>query len=113
MKWATNNPGLGNEHYSGLSSRAGCRGFSPATKRVATGYFYWKMEEKEPKEIPSRLIPRLPVVFTRQLEILVTTLTIMFLCLTILAFMTGNWLVSKYKNSYFAPPRGVEQKELH
>ena len=29
----------------------------------------------EPKEIPSRLIPRLPVVFTRQLEILVTTLT--------------------------------------
>ena len=28
----------------------------------------------EPKEIPSSLIPRLPVVFTRQLEILVTTL---------------------------------------
>ena len=28
----------------------------------------------EPKEIPSRLIPRLLVVFTRQLEILVTTL---------------------------------------
>ena len=27
----------------------------------------------EPKEIPSRLIPRLLVVFTRQLEILVTT----------------------------------------
>ena len=28
----------------------------------------------EPKQIPSRLIPRLVVVFTRQLEILVTTL---------------------------------------
>ena len=28
----------------------------------------------EPKEIPSHLIPRLLVVFTRQLEILVTTL---------------------------------------
>ena len=56
---------------SGLSLRAGGRGFSPATKRVAPGYFYWKIE---PKEIPSRLIPRLLVVFTRQLEILVTTL---------------------------------------
>ena len=55
----------------GLSLRAGGRGFSPATKRVAPGYFYWKIE---PKEIPSRLIPRLLVVFTRQLEILVTTL---------------------------------------
>ena len=32
----------------------------------------------EPKEIPSRLIPRLLVLFTRQLEILVTTL-----CLTL------------------------------
>ena len=29
----------------------------------------------EPKQIPSRLIPRLVVVFTRQLEILVTTLS--------------------------------------
>ena len=28
----------------------------------------------EPQEMPSRLIPRLLVVFTRQLEILVTTL---------------------------------------
>ena len=56
---------------AGLSLRAGGQGFSPATKRVAPGYFYWKIE---PKEIPSRLIPRLLVVFTRQLEILVTTL---------------------------------------
>ena len=31
---------------SGLSLRAGARGFSPATKRVAPGYFYRKMEEK-------------------------------------------------------------------
>ena len=58
--------------HAGLSLRAGGRGFSPATKRVAPGYFYWKIE---PKEIPSRLIPRLLVVFTRQLEILVTTLS--------------------------------------
>ena len=29
----------------GLSLRAGDRGFSPATKRVAPGYFYWKIEE--------------------------------------------------------------------
>ena len=58
-------------NVSGLSLRAGGRGFSPATKRVAPGYFYWKIE---PKEIPSPLIPRLLVVFTRQLEILVTTL---------------------------------------
>ena len=32
--------------YPGLSLRAGGRGFSPATKRVAPGYFYWKIEEK-------------------------------------------------------------------
>ena len=30
----------------GLSLRAGGRGFSPATKRVVPGYFYWKIEEK-------------------------------------------------------------------
>ena len=61
--------------FSGLSLRAGGGGFSPATKRVAPGYFYRKNRRKiEPKEIPSHLIPRLLVVFTRQLEILVTTL---------------------------------------
>ena len=59
--------------HAGLSLRAGGRGFSLATKRVAPGYFYWK-RKIEPKEIPSRLIPRLLFVFTRQLEILVTTL---------------------------------------
>ena len=31
---------------TGLSLRAGGRGFSLATKRVAPGYFYWKIEEK-------------------------------------------------------------------
>ena len=32
--------------YAGLSLRAGGRGFSPASTRVAPGYFYWKIEEK-------------------------------------------------------------------
>ena len=32
--------------HAGLSLRAGGRGFSPATKRVAPGYFYWKIVEK-------------------------------------------------------------------
>ena len=31
---------------TGLSLRAGGRGFSPATKRVVPSYFYWKIEEK-------------------------------------------------------------------
>ena len=31
---------------TGLSLTAGGRGFSPATKRVAPGYFCWKIEEK-------------------------------------------------------------------
>ena len=43
---------------------------------VAPGYFHMEIEEEknEPKEIPSCLIPRLLVVFTRQLEILETAL---------------------------------------
>ena len=32
--------------YSGLSLRAGSRGFSPVTKSVGPNYFYWKIEEK-------------------------------------------------------------------
>ena len=56
----------------GWSLIAGGQGFSPATKRVAPGYFYWKIE---PKEILSSLIPRLLVVFTQQLEILGTPLS--------------------------------------
>ena len=52
---------------AGLSLRAGGRGFSPAT-------LLENRTKIEPKEIPSHLIPCLLVVFTRQLEILVTTL---------------------------------------
>ena len=42
----------------------------------------------EPKEIPSRVIPRLRVVFTRQREILVTTLVV------VLDFILGRALVT-------------------
>ena len=46
------------------------RGFSLATKRVALRLLLLENRRKiEPKEIPSGLIPRLLVVFTRQLEI--------------------------------------------
>ena len=66
---------------TGLSLRAGGRGFSPATKRVAPWLLLLENRRKiEPKEIPSRLIPRLLVVFTRQLEILVTTLDKLHVC---------------------------------
>ena len=42
---------------------------------VASGYFHWKIEKKiEQIEFADCLIPSLLVVFTRQLEILVTTL---------------------------------------
>ena len=34
------------DHHTGLSLRAGGQGFSPTTKRVAPGYFFWKIEEK-------------------------------------------------------------------
>ena len=40
----TNQPNV--HGLTGLSLRAGGRGFSPATKRVAPGYFYWKIVEK-------------------------------------------------------------------
>ena len=39
-------PSSSSSSLSGLSLRAEGRGFSPATKRVAPGYFYWKIEEK-------------------------------------------------------------------
>ena len=44
---------------------------------AGAGYFQRKIKKKigEPKETPSCLIPRLLVVVTRQLEILVTTLS--------------------------------------
>ena len=48
--------------FTGLSLRAGGRGFPPATMSVAPGYFYWKSKRKiEAKEIPSCLIPLLLV----------------------------------------------------
>ena len=63
---------------SGLSLRAGDRGFSLATKRVARRLLLLENRRKiEPKEIPSCLIPCLLVVFTLQLEILVTTLQLL------------------------------------
>ena len=66
---------MGGEGKAGLSLRGRGRGFPPVTKNVAPSYFHRKIEgKKEPKEIPSCLIPRLLVVFTRQLEILVTAL---------------------------------------
>ena len=40
------------EFFSGLSLRAGGRGFSPVTKRVAPGYFYWKMKKNRTKRNP-------------------------------------------------------------
>ena len=42
---------------------------------VAPGYFHRKIEKIKPKEIPRHLIPRLLVVFTQQLEILLFILT--------------------------------------
>ena len=54
-------------HPAGLSLTAGGRGFSRAT-------LLENRRKVEPKEILSHLIPRLLVVFTWQLEILVTTL---------------------------------------
>ena len=46
-----------------------------ATMNVAPGYFHRKIEKIKPKEIPRHLIPRLLVVFTQQLEILLFILT--------------------------------------
>ena len=70
-----------NEFYlhenTGLSLRAGGRGpgIFPGYEESGPRLLLLKDRRKiEPKEIPSRLIPRLLVVFTRQLEILVTTL---------------------------------------
>ena len=66
--------------FSGLSLRAGGQGFSPAT----SGPRLLLLENRrkiEPQEMPSRLIPHLLVVFTWQLEILVTTLVfVKFVC---------------------------------
>ena len=42
----TGSNGSRKQKHAGLSLRAGGRGFSPATKRMAPGYFYWKIEGK-------------------------------------------------------------------
>ena len=58
-----------------INFQQGChRGFPPATVSVVPGYFYWKTRKIEPKEIPSCLIRRLLVGFTRQLEIILVTI---------------------------------------
>ena len=65
---------------SGKTVEQGCHqepdsGFFPADMNVGPGYFHWKIEKKiEQIEFANCLIPSLLVVFTRQLEILVTTL---------------------------------------
>ena len=57
------------------SAGGGGGGFPVATMNVAPGYFHRKIEKIKPKEIPRHLIPRLLVVFTQQLEILLFILT--------------------------------------
>ena len=52
----------------------GCQ--QPGARDFPQLLFLENRRKIEPKEIPSRLIPHLLVVFTRQLEILVTTLLI-------------------------------------
>ena len=54
-----------------LSLRGEAREFPPVTMNVVPGYFQRKIE---PEEAPSCLIRGLLIVFTRHLEIVVTTL---------------------------------------
>ena len=58
-----------------IMSKSAGGGFPVATMNVAPGYFHRKIETIKPKEIPRHLIPRLLVVFTQQLEILLFILT--------------------------------------
>ena len=61
-----------------LSLRAGRPGISSGYYECGPQLLSYKNRRKiESKEIPSRLIPRLLVAFTRQLEILVTTLELL------------------------------------
>ena len=62
---------------TGLSSRGGGWEFSPATN-LPRLLLKQNKRKMEPKEIPSCLIPRLLVVFTWQVEILVTTWNLCF-----------------------------------
>ena len=73
----------------------GCH-FSPATKRVAPATFIGNRRKIEPKEIPSHLIPRLLVVFIRQLEILVTTLQVCVCSLWTLRWFQSSALEQVY-----------------
>ena len=60
---------------AGLSLGSGDQGFAPSHYERGPWLLSWENRRKiEPKEILSCLIPRLLVVFTRQLEILVTAL---------------------------------------
>ena len=59
----------------GCHQEPGAGDFPRLLREWPPATFIGKWKKIEPKEIPSRLIPRLPVVFTWQLEILVTTLT--------------------------------------
>ena len=75
--------------HSGLSLRDRGWGFALATKNAAPGYFHSKMEEKwNQKKSLVGLIPRLLVVFTWQLEILVTVLPLFFPALLPFTFCT-------------------------
>ena len=60
--------------------RGGGWGFLPATINVAPAFFHRKLEKKRSKkELSSRFILCLLVVFTWQLEILVTSLNVSYL----------------------------------
>ena len=59
---------------AGLSLRARGREFSQAIMRVSPSYFHRKQHEREPKELPNCTLPLLLIAYTRQFEILATTL---------------------------------------
>ena len=69
------------QYITGLPLRARGKGFPLATTNVVPLPLSLENRKKktEPKEIPSCLIPHLLVVFTWQLETLVTTLYLYFL----------------------------------
>ena len=66
----------------------------------------------EPKEIPSRLIPRLLVVFTGQLEILETTLILSIIILFVLIFSPGVGLFWHFLIDLLFPTLGNLMKNV-
>ena len=73
---------------------------------ISSGYFYWKTEEKQDqKKIPSYLIPLLLVVFTRQLEILVTTLYS-----SVESIVSLLWAASSSSGVFCTPPPPLKKK---